>query len=126
MRPGVVGRRGAISIIGESLRQRTHVAGAEADDDAGIVEILGCHVDQADLTADLAGGGDDELEQAASRCLRFRAGVESRFLAHDRQNQRRIGAEVLRVLFDVIVEVARIEQPAQRDREQLGQIVIGH
>jgi hypothetical protein len=64
---------------------------AEADDDARVVEILGIDVDQADVAADVARGGDDELQQPARGGLRFCARVEARFLAHDRQQQRGIG-----------------------------------
>ena len=75
--------------------------------------------------ADVAGGPDDELQQAARGRRRFRAHVEARLLAHDRQQQPRIGAVLPRLLGDVLEEVARVEQLAHQRRQQLGKVTLG-
>ena len=76
------------------------------NDDSRIVEVRGIDVHQSDIASDIARRGDDELQQPARGRLGFRARIESRLLAHDRQHEHRVDAEGLRVVNDVVVEVA--------------------
>ena len=59
-------------IVREFLRKRADIFRAEANDDARVVEVVGLDADQPDVAADVARGGDDELQQTARRRLRFR------------------------------------------------------
>src|SRR5204862_1773936 len=83
LRAGVVGGGGAIAVASELSGELADVFRAEADDDAGGVEIGGIDFYEADVAADVASGRDDELQQAACGGLRLRARVEARLLAHD-------------------------------------------
>ncbi len=75
---------------------------------------------------DLAGRRDDELQQTAGGRLRLCPWVEARLLPHDRQQQRRIGVVRLRIVRDEVVEVARIEQLADGERQEVGDVVARH
>src|SRR5438105_1612179 len=56
---------GSTSRFSASHPERADVFGAELNDDARIVQVFGRDVDEADVAADVAGGRDDELQQAA-------------------------------------------------------------